>query len=156
MTDSDQIRPSGVSDRQSIAIDALISGVTHREAAEKAGVQRTTVTAWCNHNVIFISEWNQRRKERLITVGERLHEATGAALEVLIESLSAGDVKTAMALIRVVGVEHLLRATRPGATNPLRVTADLAANLKSDLIGEMFIEEEISLMIEHASEASVN
>ena len=43
-TESDRIRPPEVSDRQSIAIDALVSGATQQEAAEKAGVQRTTVT----------------------------------------------------------------------------------------------------------------
>ena len=35
-TESDQIRPPEVTDRQSIAIDLLIGGATHREAAEKA------------------------------------------------------------------------------------------------------------------------
>ena len=50
-TESDQIRPPAVSDKQSIAIDALTAGCTHREAARLAGVQRSTVTAWCNHNV---------------------------------------------------------------------------------------------------------
>ena len=35
-TGPDQTRPPEVSDRQSIAIDALIGGATHREAAEKA------------------------------------------------------------------------------------------------------------------------
>ena len=40
VTESDQIRPPEVSDRQSIAIDALVAGSTHLEAAEKAGVQQ--------------------------------------------------------------------------------------------------------------------
>ena len=55
-TESDQIRPREVSDRQSIAIDALVSGATQQEAAEKAGVQRTTVTEWCNHNFVFMAD----------------------------------------------------------------------------------------------------
>ena len=64
-TEPDQIRPPEVNDRQSIAIDALVSGATQQEAAEKAGVQRTTVTAWCNHNFPFIAERNQRREDRV-------------------------------------------------------------------------------------------
>ena len=64
-TEPDRIRPPGVSDKQSIAIDALVSGALQWEAAEKAGVQRTTVTAWCNHNFPFIAERNQRREDRV-------------------------------------------------------------------------------------------
>jgi hypothetical protein len=64
-TEPDQIRPPEVSDRQSIAIDALVAGSTHLEAAKLAGVQRTTVTAWCNHNFPFIAERNQRREDRV-------------------------------------------------------------------------------------------
>ena len=77
-TKPDQTRPPEVNDRQSIAIDVLITGATHREAAEAAGVQRTTVTAWCNKNITFIAEWNRRRRQRLAAAGERLHEAIGA------------------------------------------------------------------------------
>ena len=87
-TEPDQIRPPEVTDRQSIAIDALVAGSTHLEAAKLAGVQRSTVTTWCNKNIIFIAEWNRRRRQRLTTAGERLHEATSTALEVSVFSSS--------------------------------------------------------------------
>ena len=150
-TEPDQIRPPEVTDRQSIAIDALVSGATQREAAEKAGVQRTTVTAWCNKNVTFIAEWNRRRKQRLASAGERLHEATNTALDVVAETINSGDVRTALALIRLVGVEHLLSAARHGPTSPMGVHQDLAADLRSDLVGEMFVSEEISWIVERDS-----
>ena len=79
-TGPDQTRPPEVNDRQSIAIDTLIAGRTHREAAQAAGVQRSTVTGWCNHNIVFIAEWNQRRRQRLAASGERLHQTMSAAL----------------------------------------------------------------------------
>ena len=79
-TEPDQIRLREVSDRQSIAIDALISGTSQQEAAEKAGVQRTTVTEWCNHNSLFMAERNQRRQDRLEAAGEQLRETLCAAL----------------------------------------------------------------------------
>ena len=41
-TEPDQIRPPEVTDRQSIAIDLLIGGATHREAAERASVELPT------------------------------------------------------------------------------------------------------------------
>jgi len=153
-TESDQIRPPEVSDRQSIAIDSLVAGATHLEAAEKAGVQRSTVTGWCNKNIIFIAEWNRRRRQRLTAAGERLHEATSTALDVVAETINSGDTATALALIRMVGVEHLLSAAQPGPTTPLRVHQDLAADLRSDLLGEIFVAEEISWMVERKSDAS--
>jgi len=155
-TEPDQIRPPEVSDRQSIAIDALVAGSTHREAAKLAGVQRSTVTGWCNKNITFIAERNRRRKQRLTAAGERLHEATSTALDVVAETINSGDVRTALALIRLVGVEHLLSAARHGPTSPMGVHQDLAAGLRSDLVGEMFVSEEISWMVERDSEASAD
>ncbi len=151
-TEPDQIRPPEVSDRQSIAIDALVAGSTHREAAEKAGVQRSTVTGWCNKHITFIAEWNRRRRQRLTVAGERLHEATSTALDVVAVTINSGDVRTALALIRLVGVEHLLSAARHGPTTPMGVHQDLAADLRADLMGEMFVSEEISWMVERDSE----
>ena len=155
-TESDQIRPPEVSDRQSIAIDALVAGSTHLEAAKLAGVQRTTVTAWCNKNITFIAEWNRRRKQRLAAAGERLHEVTVAALDAVSESIKGGDTAAALALIRMVGVEHLLSAAQPGPTTPMGVHQDLAAALRSDLMGEMSVAEEISWIVERDSDASAS
>ena len=155
-TEPDQIRPPEVSDRQSIAIDALVSGSTHLEAAKLAGVQRSTVTGWCNKNIIFIAEWNRRRKQRLTAAGERLHEVTGAALDAVAKSINDGDTVTALALVRIVGVEHLLLAAQPGPTTPMGVHQDLAADLRSDLVGEMFVVEEVSWMVERDSDASAS
>ena len=153
-TESDRIRPPEVSDRQSIAIDALVSGATQQEAAEKAGVQRTTVTEWCNKNIIFIAEWNRRRKQRLAAAGERLHEVTVAALDAVAESINDGDTAAALTFIRIVGVGHLLSAAQPGPTSPMGVHQYLAADLRSDLFAEMFVNEEISRMVEDDSEAT--
>ena len=155
-TEADRIRPIEVSDRQSIAIDALVAGRTHREAAEAAGVQRSTVTGWCNKNIIFIAEWNRRRRQRLAAAGEQLHEAIGAALDTVAESINGGDTATALALIRIVGVEHLLSAVPLGPTTPMGVHQNLAADLRSDLMGEMFVTEEISWIVEHDSDASAD
>ena len=151
-TEPDQIRPPEVTDRQSIAINALVSGATHLEAAKLAGVERSTVTGWCNKNIIFIAEWNRRRRQRLTAAGERLHEATSTALDVVAETINSGDTATALALIRMVGVEPLLSAAQPGPTTPMGVHQDLAADLRSDLVGEMFVSEEISWMVERGSE----
>ena len=76
---------------------------------------------------------------------------TVAALDAVAESINDGDTATALALIRIVGVEHLLSAARPGPSTPMGVHQDLAADLRSDLFGEMFVSEEISRIVEDDS-----
>ena len=44
----------------------------------------------------------------------------------------------------------------PVRSAPMGVHQDLAADLKSDLMGEMFVNEEISWMVERESDASAN
>ncbi len=67
-------------------------------------------------------------------------------MDAVAESIRDGDMAAALALIRIVGVEHLLSAARPGPTTPIGVHQDLTADLRSDLMGEMFVTEEISWM----------
>ena len=153
-TEPDQIRPPEVSDRQSIAIDALISGATQREAAEKAGVHRGTVAAWCKHNIAFMAELNVRRRQRLQMVGEQLQEALGAAIGVLATSISEGDVDSSLALIRIVGVDHLLEAAKPGPSTYLGVQSGLASDLRADLMMDLLGSPEFNEEIEQRSEQS--
>ena len=137
-TESDRIRPPEISDKQSIAIDALISGNSQREAAEKARVQRTTVTAWCNHNFPFIAERNQRRRDRLEAAGEQLQETLCAALVHLGERVREGDTGAAMTIVKAVGVGHLLNAVKPGPTDPAVVRTNLAKRCEAEVSAELF------------------
>ena len=154
MTESDRIRPPEVTDKQSIAIDALISGASHREAAEKAGVQRTTVTAWCNYNTPFKARLNARRQQRLQMVGEQLQEALGAAIGVLAASISEGNVDSSLALIRIVGVDHLLEAAKPGPSTSLGVQSGLASDLQAEVMMDLLGSPEFNEEVEQRSEQS--
>ena len=153
-TDPNQIRPPKVSDQQSIAIDALVAGATHREAAEAAGACRSTVTGWVNHNITFIAELNQRRQSRLVASGETLHRTMAAALALLAERIDAGDAEVALALVKAVGVEHLVEAAVPGPTTPLGVHAHLATQVSTDLTSELFVNPTASDLVEKRSDGS--
>ena len=61
---------------------------------------------------------------------------TVTALDAVAESISGGDPATVLAFIRIVGVDHLISAARPGLTTPMGVHQDLAADLRFDLLGE--------------------
>ena len=153
-TESDQIRPPEVSDRQSIAIDALVSGATQREAAEKAGVQRTTVTAWCNHNIAFMAERNRRRQDRHEAAGEQLQETLCAALEHLGERVREGDTGAAMAIVKAVGVGHLLSAVKPGPTDPAVVKTNLAKRCEAEVLTELLTGSEFADFVQGRSDQS--
>ncbi|MBT7028914.1 MAG: hypothetical protein HN969_15295 [Verrucomicrobia bacterium] len=150
-TNPNQIRPPEVSDQQSIAIDALVAGATHREAAKAAGACRSTVTGWVNHNITFITELNQRRQSRLVASGETLHQTMAAALSLLAEKIDAGDAEVALALVKAVGVEHLVQAAIPGPVTPLGVHARLANQVNADLTNELFIDPTASDLVEKRS-----
>ena len=151
-TESDQIRPPEVSDRQSIAIDALVSGATQREAAEKAGVQRTTVTAWCNHNIAFMAERNRRRQDRHEAAGEQLQETLCAALEHLGERVREGDTGAAMAIVKAVGVGHLLNAVKPGPTDPAVVKTDLAKRCEAEVLTDLLTGSKFADFVQERSD----
>ena len=153
-TESDQIRPPEVSDRQSIAIDALVSGALQREAAEKAGVQRTTVTAWCNHHIAFKAERNQRRQDRVEAAGEQLQEMLCAALVHLGEKVREGDTGAAMAIVKAVGVGHLLDATKPGPTDPAAVKTDLAKRCEAEVLTGLLTGSEFADFVQERSDQS--
>ena len=153
-TESDQIRPPEVSDRQSIAIDALVSGATQREAAEKARVQRTTVTEWCNHNIAFKAERNQRRQDRLEAAGEQLQETLCAALVHLGEKVREGDTGAAVTIVKAVGVGHLLDAVKPGPTDPAAVKTNLAKRCEAEVLVELLTGSEFAAFVQERSDQS--
>ena len=131
MSDPDQTRPVGLSDSKLIAIDTLLTGAPHREAADAAGVARTTVTEWVNHRGEFRSELERRRRERAAEVNDRVGAAVGQALRVVTEHLDAGDLRAALGLLRLVPPEALYQ--HPSAAQDRREREDVGAILRARL-----------------------
>ena len=152
----DRTRPPEVTDRQSIAIDALVSGATQQEAAEKARVQRTTVAEWCNHNIGFMAERNRRRRDRLEAAGEQLQETLCAALEHLGERVREGDTGAAMAIVKAVGVGHLLNVVKPGPTDPAVVKTNLAQRCEAEVMVELLTGSEFAGFVQERSDQSAD
>ena len=116
MTVPDQTRPAGLSDSQHLAIDVLLTGGTHREAAEAAGVARTTVTEWVNHRSTFCRELERRRWQRAEQVNDRIGALTTRSLDVIEKHVSAGDLRAALGVLRLLPREALHRAPTPPLT----------------------------------------
>ena len=105
-----------LSDSQHLAIDVLLTGGTHREAAEAAGVARTTVTEWVNHRSEFCRELERRRWQRAEQVNDRVGALTTRSLDVIEKHVSAGDLRAALGVLRLLPREALYRAPTPPLT----------------------------------------
>ena len=127
-TEPDQTR---LSDKQHLAIDVLLTGGTHREAAGAAGVARTTVTEWVNHRSEFCRELERRRWQRAEQVNDRVGALTKRALDVIEEHVAAGDLRTALGVLRLLPREALHRAPTPPPAAEQR--EDVGAMLRARL-----------------------
>ena len=112
-TEDNQTQPHPVSDRQLLAIDALLTGATHSEAADIAGVHRCTVTGWVNHHIGFITELNQRRHQRNLSSADLLHSVIHDALRLLTQAISEGNVKAALSLLSRLDLQTIWKAGSP-------------------------------------------
>ena len=113
-TEPDQTR---LSNKQHLAIDALLTGGTHREAAAAARVARTTVTEWVSRHSEFRRELERRRYQRAEQVNDRVIELTTRSLDVVEEHLVAGDLRAALGVLRLLPREALHRASAPPLPN---------------------------------------
>ena len=127
-TEPDQTR---LSDKQHLAIDALLTGGTHREAAKAAGVARTTVTEWVNHRSEFCHELERRRWQRAEQVNDRVGALTTRSLDVIEKHVVAGDLRAALGVLRLLPREALRRAPTPPLTAEQR--EDIGAMFRARL-----------------------
>ena len=155
LTIPDQTRPL-VTDQQSLVIDALLGGATHRAAAELVGVQRSTVTGWVNHHVGFEAELNARRHARLVAISDRTHESLGRALDLIDEKIADGQLNAATALLRHVGIKDVFRVANPGPSTVEGVASIKAARLDTELAMSQLPSREAITTVQHRSQRSTS
>ena len=150
-TEDNQTQPHPVSDRQLIAIEALLTGATHNEAADSAGVHRCTVTGWVNHHIGFITELNQRRHQRNIASADLLHSVIHDALQLLSQAISEGDVKAALTLLSRLDLNAIRKAGLPKTLTPLGVITELANQVDSDIFMDLNTTQQSIKIVEKRS-----
>jgi hypothetical protein len=104
MTTNDYQSLREVNDRQHLAIEALLTGATHAEAAAQAGVHRVTVSNWVKKHPGFQAELNRRRRELSEQRATRLREFDAAALDAVATRLDEGDPEFAMKWLKLRGL----------------------------------------------------
>lgn len=98
---------------QQIALSALTSGATIRQAASKAGVHRNTVTRWLRADAEFRAAYNTWRHEVIASTRTRVLGMANAAATAVLSALEMGDARIGLALLRDLG---LTRPARGGQT----------------------------------------
>jgi hypothetical protein len=101
------------------AIEMLTSGHTLVDSATAAGVGRTTLYRWLKGDAKFLAVYNSWQQDALATARGRLLAMSDLAVTTIGKAMSAGDAKTALAVLKALGV---MERVQPGATDPDEVT----------------------------------
>jgi hypothetical protein len=93
-----------LSPQQDRALVALLGGATITDAADAAGVDRTTVHRWLREDFSFQAAYNGLRRDLRREIQRRLDSVTRAALETISTAIGNGDVRAALAVLKGTGV----------------------------------------------------
>lgn len=87
--------------QQELALGALLAGENVTDAADAAGVDRTTLHRWLREDMTFCAELNRYRAAlRRMTMG-RLLQLVPKAVDVLDRALDEADTRTAVQVLRL-------------------------------------------------------
>jgi transposase-like protein len=108
---------------QERAVSVLATRRNVAEAARAAGVNRTTVHRWIRGSEAFQQACETRRSQLRSEVQNRLFSIADKAVDVIEQALDDGDPKTALAVLRGIGLlsgdPAPGAADRPPGTPPL-------------------------------------
>ena len=93
---------SHLTDKQRLAVDCIVQGLTDQQVAKEIGAARETVCRWRKNNPAFIAVLNQRRMALWHASRDRMRRNIALALDVLETALKAGDVRVALEFVKRV------------------------------------------------------
>jgi len=99
---------------QRAAIIQLTSGATRSAAAIAAGVTRTTLYKWLNHDPNFQAAFNAWHKDLITTAQGQLLAASHEAVNTVLNAIRRGDARLAWKLLESLGLNKL---SKPGSTD---------------------------------------
>lgn len=106
--------------QQIIARDALLRGATVTEAAEEAGVDRTTASRWKNQNPDFRASLNRGKREQERVLRSMRLRVKKKALEQLEDAVEEGNHEAIKLTVTAVKAEP---DTSAGSTDPAAIAA---------------------------------
>lgn len=99
-----QDRNNGLSPNQSKALSAIVAGKSITRAAEIAAVDRSTVHRWLREDWIFQARLNREKRELKEAIEARLLKITENAAEAVSETVSGGNTRTALTVLKGLGL----------------------------------------------------
>jgi hypothetical protein len=140
-----------ISDRQSRAIDLLLSGESLTCIASTIDVSRQTVSGWLNHHAPFIAELNRRRHQHQLAVSSRFEQAVGLALDLVTDALSEGDRHMAVTVLKMAGRQFAEGRTKSEPTSVSGVVLSLAQQKDTEATKSLFLPQSHIVTIETES-----
>ena len=92
----------GLTSPQQVAIEALVAGATHAEAATAAGVARESVTRWSGHHPGFQATLNMYRSALATEQADFARRIRGKALAAIDQQLDDVSLADALAVLRAL------------------------------------------------------
>jgi hypothetical protein len=121
-----QLSPS-----QSLAVEVLDRGGTHSEAAEAAGVDRTTVARWATRHPAFVAELGRRRLDRARSNARRLAEIDLQAIGEISAEIERGNADLALKWCKLRGFSGMV-VSSGDPTDPVSYIRARVNGLPSD------------------------
>ena len=111
------LNKDGVSDKQEMAIDLVMVGLSDGEIAKRAGVSRKTINKWRNHDLDFRAVLAERRKALREQHQDELSGMVSEAIGVMREAMREGEIPTrlraAQAVLRMSGLQTAMQTETP-------------------------------------------
>ena len=127
---------------QRTAIIQLTSGATRSAAAMAAGVTRTTLYKWLNHDPNFQAAFNAWHKDLITTAQGQLLAASQEAINAVLNAIRRGDARLAWKLLESQGLTKL---ATPGSTDVAQLQRQAELDRKRSEIAE---RKEINKVLE--------
>lgn len=99
---------------QQTAMELLLTGKSIAETARSAGVSRMAIYRWMKNDANFRAMYNQWHDQLQESCRSRLQALTEKATDALEKALEAGDARTALQLLKGLG---MLKERRPEPTD---------------------------------------
>jgi len=109
---------------QQAALESLLVGKSITETARSAGISRTTLYDWLKNNPAFRAAYNQWHDQLRESCQSRLLNLTDKATDAVEKALEAGDARTAMQLLKGMGLIGE-RKIGPTDAEEMRTTMEL-------------------------------
>jgi AcrR family transcriptional regulator len=136
---------------QRAVLELLLQGRSVSESAQSAGVGRRTVYNWFKKDPAFAALYNQWHEEMKETCRSRLLVLSGKATIALEKALEAGDAKSALQLLKGIGL-LAPTAERPTEEEEVRKQTELERKVRQNLRNIAEVRMRVDMASEKATE----